>query len=176
MTNQSKIIIGLLSAIIVLLVGFITFFVIEYRNDDMENTFQPNDNLIDNNTNTDNENNVPNNNVDNANNNDNMNNVSNPNNNVDNVNNNNTNNANNQNNNNQNVNNGSNYISRDDALKIALDDAKLTQSDIRDLDIELDYEYGQNVYEISFDYQRYEYEYYINAENGTIVKSFQEQD
>ncbi len=67
-------------------------------------------------------------------------------------------------------------ISKDNALKIALDDVKLTQSDIRDIDIELDYKYGQTVYEITFDYQQYEYEYYIDARNGDIVKSFKEID
>ena len=69
-----------------------------------------------------------------------------------------------------------NYISRENALKVALDDAKINQNDIRDIDVELDYKYNQTVYEVTFDYQQYEYEYYINAENGSIVKSFKERD
>lgn len=69
-----------------------------------------------------------------------------------------------------------NYISRDEVLTIALKDANINQSDIRDIDIELDYKYGQTVYEVNFNYKQYEYEYYINAENGNIVKSFRERD
>ncbi len=87
-----------------------------------------------------------------------------------------TNNDNSNDNTNSNENNNKNYISRENALKIALDDAKINQSDIRDIDIELDYKYGQTVYEVNFDYQQYEYEYYINAESGNIVKSFKEID
>ena len=69
-----------------------------------------------------------------------------------------------------------NYISRDDALKSALEDSGITESDIRDLDIELEDKYGQTVYEVTFDYNQYEYEYYINREDGSIVKSFIERD
>lgn len=68
------------------------------------------------------------------------------------------------------------YISRDDALKSALEDSGITESDIRDLDIELENKYGQTVYEVTFDYNQYEYEYYINREDGSIVKSFIERD
>lgn len=75
-----------------------------------------------------------------------------------------------------NDNTNNNYIPRENALQSALDDAKLNQSDVRDIDVELDYKYGQTVYEVTFDYQQYEYEYYINAENGNIVKSFKEID
>lgn len=160
MASQSKIIIGLLTAIIVLLGGFVTFFVIEYRSDkeDMQNVFQPNNNVIENNQNNDNENvnQNPTNNVGGGE-------VAQPN-------------ANTPTNTNPTENQTTKTISREDALRIALEHAQLTQNDIRDLDIELDYEYGQNVYEVSFDYQQYEYEYYINTENGTIVKSFQELD
>ncbi len=77
---------------------------------------------------------------------------------------------------NDNNSNNQNYISRENALKVALDDAKINQNDIRDIDVELDYKYNQTVYEVTFDYQQYEYEYYINAENGSIVKSFRESD
>ena len=67
-------------------------------------------------------------------------------------------------------------ISREEALEVSLNDAKIKQSDVRDIDIELDYKYGKKVYEVTFDYQQYEYEYYINAENGEVVKSFREID
>ena len=43
-------------------------------------------------------------------------------------------------------------------------------------DIELDYKYGKKVYEVSFDYQYHEYEYYIDASNGDIVHFFKERD
>ena len=69
-----------------------------------------------------------------------------------------------------------NYISREKALKIALDDVKLNNSDVYDIDIELDYKYNQMVYEIDFKYNNYEYEYFINALNGNIIKSFRERD
>ena len=69
-----------------------------------------------------------------------------------------------------------NYISKENALKTALDHAKINQNDIRNVEVELDYKYNQTVYEVTFDYKQYEYEYYINAENGNILKSFREID
>ena len=75
-----------------------------------------------------------------------------------------------------NSNNNPNYISKEKALKTALDDAKISQNDIREIEVELDYKYNKTVYEVTFNYQQYEYEYYINAENGNILKSFRERD
>ena len=72
--------------------------------------------------------------------------------------------------------NNSNYISKEKALDIALNNAKISQNNIRNIEVELDYKYGETVYEVTFDYQQYEYEYYINAENGNILKSFREID
>lgn len=69
-----------------------------------------------------------------------------------------------------------NYISKEEALKKALEHAKINQNDIYDTNVEIDYKYNQTVYEIDFNYQQFEYEYYINAENGEIVKSFKERD
>lgn len=68
----------------------------------------------------------------------------------------------------------SNYITRDKALQIALDNLKIKQENVYDLDIELEYKnrYGKMVYEVSFDYNRYEYEYYIDATSGKILDSF----
>ena len=65
-------------------------------------------------------------------------------------------------------------ISRDKALQIALDNLKIKQQNVYDLDIELEYKnrYGKMVYEVSFDYNRYEYEYYIDATSGKILDSF----
>ena len=84
----------------------------------------------------------------------------------------------NDNNNTNNNQENTNYITRDKALQIALDNLKIKQQNVYDLDIELEYKnrYSKMVYEVSFDYDRYEYEYYINAKNGEIVKSFKERD
>lgn len=68
------------------------------------------------------------------------------------------------------------YISKEQALQIALDNIGLKQSDIYDLSIERDYKYGETVYEIDFDYQQYEYEFYIHAKTGEIIHSFKERD
>ena len=71
-----------------------------------------------------------------------------------------------------------NYISKDRALEIVLNDLKITKNDIYDLDIEFEnkYRYDGVVIEISFDYNRYEYEYYIDATNGNILDSFKSRD
>ena len=48
------------------------------------------------------------------------------------------------------------------------------KNNLRDLDIELEYKvrYGKSVYEISFDYDYLEYEYYLDPESGKILDSF----
>lgn len=81
---------------------------------------------------------------------------------------------NNGNNNNGNNNDNGNYISKQNALSIALKNIGLKESDIYDLSIELDYKYGKVVYEIDFDYKQYEYEFYIDATSGAILHSFKE--
>ena len=68
------------------------------------------------------------------------------------------------------------YISKDEALTIALDNLKISKNDIYDLSNELEYKYGAYVYEVEFKYNRYEYDFYINATDGKIVKSFKEWD
>ncbi len=71
-----------------------------------------------------------------------------------------------------------NYISKDRALEIVLNDLKITKNDIYDLDIEFEnkHRYDGIVIEISFDYNRYEYEYYLDATNGNILDSFKSRD
>ncbi len=71
-------------------------------------------------------------------------------------------------------NNDNQNISQNEALEIVLKDLKIAQNDIRDLDIELDYEpkYQKNVYEVSFEYKYYEYEYYLEPATGKILDSF----
>ena len=72
----------------------------------------------------------------------------------------------------------SKYISRDKALDIVLKDLNITENDIYDLDIELEnkMKYENTIFEISFDYGRYEYEYYVDAVTGEILDSFQSKD
>ncbi len=67
-----------------------------------------------------------------------------------------------------------NYITRDTALENVLKDLKIERNSINDLDIELEYKvrYGTTVYEVSFDYKYYEYEYYVDPTTGKILDSF----
>lgn len=61
------------------------------------------------------------------------------------------------------------YIGRDVALEAALNHAGLSKNDVRNVDIELDYEYGSMVYEVEFEVGTAEYEYDIEAATGDIV-------
>ncbi len=69
-----------------------------------------------------------------------------------------------------------NYISSNEALEIALKSLNISQNNIHDLSNELDYKFGVTVYEIDFKYNKYEYEFYINAQTGEVLKSFRERD
>lgn len=70
------------------------------------------------------------------------------------------------------------YISRDEALEVVLKDLDVKEKDLKDLDIELESKmrYDNEIYEISFDYKLYEYEYYVDAITGKILDSFQSRD
>ncbi len=68
------------------------------------------------------------------------------------------------------------FIASEEAIDVVLDDINIKEHDVKDLDVELDYKYGKDVYEINFNYQNYEYEYYVDAKDGSIVKSFKEKD
>ena len=68
------------------------------------------------------------------------------------------------------------YISSSDALSIVLKDLNINKNDIYDLSNELEYKFGKTVYDIDFNYNRFEYEYYVDAITGEIVKSFKEYD
>lgn len=83
---------------------------------------------------------------------------------------------NNPNNDSNNTNNK--YISRDNALEIALKNLNVTEDKIYDLDIEMEYKNRFNtlVYEVSFDYELFEYEYYINAYTGEVLDSLKSRD
>jgi uncharacterized membrane protein YkoI len=62
-----------------------------------------------------------------------------------------------------------NIISRDRAIEIALNQAGLKQTDIRDLDTELDRDYNGSFWEVDFEAGEYEYSYDINAETEAIT-------
>lgn len=70
------------------------------------------------------------------------------------------------------------YISKDKALEIVLNDLKITKNDIYDLDIEYENKnrYDGVVIEINFDYDGFEYEYYLDVKNGNILDSFKSRD
>ena len=70
----------------------------------------------------------------------------------------------------------SQYIAVDKALDIALNAANASGKSISDIDVELDYKFGKTVYEVSFDIGQYDYEYYLDAKTGDIIKSFREVD
>ena len=71
-----------------------------------------------------------------------------------------------------------NYISRDEALNIALNDLKATRNEVYDVDLELEYKarYQTLVYEISFNNKNYEYEYFIDATSGKILDYYKSWD
>ena len=70
----------------------------------------------------------------------------------------------------------SKYITVEKALDVALTNAGFVRGDVWDIDVELERKFGKVVYEVSFDAGQYEYEYYVSAENGEIIKSFKEVD
>ncbi len=165
--NNLKIIIALLTVIIVVLIGFIAFFIYEFidEREEIRDLYDYSDRIYDDSNDKQQTNNNNTNII-----NDDVNMINNDNNMI----NNDTNIVNDDNN--SNITNNSNYISKEKALDIALNNAKISQNNIRNIEVELDYKYGETVYEVTFDYQQYEYEYYINAENGNILKSFREID
>lgn len=67
-------------------------------------------------------------------------------------------------------------ISRTKAKSIALSHAGVKESNVRDLDIELDKEKNNVFYEISFEAGSYEYDYLINAKNGKVISHRKERN
>lgn len=61
------------------------------------------------------------------------------------------------------------YIGRDAAVDAALGHAGVTRSEVRKLDVDLDYEHGSMVYEVEFKVGAAEYEYDIGAADGDII-------
>ena len=67
-------------------------------------------------------------------------------------------------------------ITASKATEIALNHAGLKKSQVRDFDCELDNENGVKVYEVDFDYGKYEYAYEIDALSGKILHHEKERD
>lgn len=61
------------------------------------------------------------------------------------------------------------YIGNDAALSAALTHADLSRDSVKNIEIELDYEYGLMVYEVEFESGSAEYEYGIDARSGDII-------
>ena len=67
-------------------------------------------------------------------------------------------------------------ISRDEAKNTALGHAGLKAADVRDLEVELDFENGAYEYEVSFESGKYDYDDHIDAVSGRIRFSEKETD
>lgn len=68
------------------------------------------------------------------------------------------------------------YIGVSKAKSIALSNAGVSESSTRDMEVELDYENGKMIYEVSFDANCNEYEYDIDAITGSIITKEIERD
>ncbi len=62
------------------------------------------------------------------------------------------------------------YITRDDAKKIALEKAGVSESKTFEMEIEMDTDDGFLYYEVEFKTSTHEYEYDINAEDGRVME------
>ena len=67
-------------------------------------------------------------------------------------------------------------ISKDKAIEIALVHAKLSKSEVRQLEAELDRERNGLYWEVDFESGGYDYSYDIDSKDGKIVKSQKEKD
>ncbi len=61
-------------------------------------------------------------------------------------------------------------LTREEAIAIALKHAGLEESQVRHLHAEKDYDHGKLEYEVDFHYDRWEYDYDIDAATGAILK------
>ncbi len=73
-------------------------------------------------------------------------------------------------------NHNSKYISKQEALNIALTDAGFTLAEVHDTDVEFEKEFGSARYEVQFEQGFTEYKYILNPETGEIVDSRTEID
>lgn len=61
-------------------------------------------------------------------------------------------------------------LSQEEAIVLALTDAALSRDAVKGLTVETEKENGRWIYEIEFRYNRTEYEFEIDAENGTLLE------
>lgn len=68
------------------------------------------------------------------------------------------------------------YIGKDKAKEAAFAHAGVKESDVRELEIEIDFEYGAMVYEVDFASGEFEYDYSVDVKSGEIVHTHREYD
>ncbi len=66
------------------------------------------------------------------------------------------------------------YIGAEQAAKIALDHAGLSEDEVSGLEVEMDYDRGRMVYEVEFEHGGREYEIDVDARTGAVVGSEEE--
>lgn len=67
-------------------------------------------------------------------------------------------------------------ITREEAINIALSSAGLSREQVRDLEVEKDFERGTLVYEVEFEHGRNEYSYEIRVSDGKVLTNSVEID
>lgn len=70
----------------------------------------------------------------------------------------------------------SGIVSKSKAEAVALNHAGLKKSQVREFSCKLDRENGVQVYEVEFEYGRYDYDYEINAKTGKIIRWEKDRD
>ena len=68
------------------------------------------------------------------------------------------------------------YIGEEKANQIAFSHAGVTEESVYELEVEIDYEHHAMVYDVEFSSGNVDYEYYIDAVSGKILKSEKEYD
>ena len=68
------------------------------------------------------------------------------------------------------------YIGEEKANQIAFSHAGVAEESVYELEVEIDYEYHAMVYEVEFSSGNVDYEYYVDAVSGEVVKSEKEYD
>ena len=68
------------------------------------------------------------------------------------------------------------YLSREEAIAIALKNAGLEESQVTRLKAEFDYDDGRPEYDVEFRHDGWEYDYEIHAESGKILRSDKDWD
>lgn len=67
-------------------------------------------------------------------------------------------------------------ITANEARDAALKHAKLENSQVQDVDVDLERQNGKLIYEVSFESGNVDYDYIIDADTGEVISSNQEND